>query len=82
MDNIFRIGKLSTHWQYIITTVITFRYDVWSGKYWDKATSDFYCIHFIHFCTKTEPAMADWRDEVTKRILILIHYTGLCKVTL
>ena len=63
MANIFRIGTGSTHWQYIITAVIPFIYDVWSGNYWDKATSDLYCIHF---CTKNRDSnsrMKEWGEK-------------------
>ena len=63
MANIFRIGTLSTHWQYIITTDIPFRYDVWSGKYWDKASSDIYCIHFCAKNRERNGRRKEWREK-------------------
>jgi len=79
MANIFRIATLSTHWQYIITIIKPFRYDVWSGKYWDKATNDFYCINF---CIKNRDCNGRMKEWGEKKLLIWIHYTGLYKVLL
>lgn len=74
MADIFRIGTLSTHWQYTISTVIAFWYGVWSGKSWDKLTVDPY---HIHFCTKNTDSYGRNKEGGEKNILI--HYPTLAK---